>query len=222
MKKSFQILVFFIVILCFACQQKSTETHYRIETTYGNIELRLYEETPLHSNNFSKLVSQDFYDGILFHRVIPGFMIQGGDPYSGHAKTGELLGDSTIGYTIPAEFKPGIYHKRGVIAAAREGDDVNPDRASDGAQFYLVEGKIWERDSLLAYAKKRDFKLNKKQIELYTTVGGTPHLDGNYTVFGEITSGYEVVEKISRASRDSNDRPHKDIKMTIKAITNAD
>lgn len=222
MKKSFQILAFFLVILCFACQQKSTEKHFSIETAYGNIELKLYEETPLHSNNFSKLVSQGFYDGILFHRVIPEFMIQGGDPYSAHAKTGELLGDSTIGYTIPAEFKPNIYHKRGVIAAAREGDDINPDKASDGAQFFLVEGKVWEKDSLLAYANKRDFTLNEKQIELYTTIGGTPHLDGNYTVFGEITSGFEVVEKISHVSRDNNNRPHKDIKMTIKAITNAD
>lgn len=222
MKKSFQILAFFIVILCFACQQKSVEERFRIETEYGNIELKLYEETPLHADNFRKLVSEGFYDGILFHRVIPNFMIQGGDPYSAHAKSGELLGDSTIGYMIPAEFKTDIYHKRGVIAAAREGDDVNPERASDGAQFYLVEGKIWEKDSLLAFAKKRNFTLNEKQIKLYTTLGGTPHLDGKYTVFGEITSGYEIVEKISNSSRDQNDRPVKDIKMTIKAITNAD
>lgn len=222
MKKSFQILAFFIAILCIACGNNENKTRFRIETEYGNIDLKLYEETPLHSNNFKKLVAKGFYDGILFHRIIPNFMIQGGDPYSVHAKTGELLGDSTIGYMIPAEFKTGIYHKRGVIAAAREGDDINPERASDGAQFYLVEGKIWDKDSLLAYAKKREFSLNEEQIKLYTTIGGTPHLDGKYTVFGEITKGYEIVEKISHLSRDHNDRPIKDIKMTIKAIKNAD
>ncbi len=226
--------------------ENGNETRVRLETNLGNITLKLYNETPLHRDNFIKLVKEGVYDSTLFHRVIKHFMCQAGDPNSKTAPDTAMLGDGDVGYTVPAEFRtPAIFHKRGVLAAAREGDDVNPEKASSGCQFYIVTGKKFTEAQLINMANQQNqarldtvfqqlarkhmkeiFKLRKagdndallelqdsleaqaraivkqepaktftpEQIQTYTTVGGTPHLDGNYTVFGEVTEGMDVVE----------------------------
>lgn len=192
-----------------------------IETTMGNIQVELYNETPLHRNNFLKLVeTHHFYDSLLFHRVIPGFMIQAGDPCSKHAKSGELLGTSSLDYTIPAEIRlPKIYHKRGVLAAAREGDETNPEHRSSSTQFYIVYGKP-ATERTLERARQNlktlfgdSITMTTEMEHTYTTIGGTPHLDGAYTVFGEVTEGMNVVEKIQAVERDANDRPLTDVRI---------
>ncbi len=198
-----------------------------IETTMGNIEIELYNETPLHRDNFIKLVeTHHFYDSLLFHRVIPNFMIQAGDPRSKHAKSGELLGTSSLDYTIPAEIRlPKIYHKRGALAAAREGDQTNPEHRSSSTQFYIVYGKTCN-DRMLEKAKQNlknlfgdSITLSTEMINAYTSIGGTPHLDGTYTVFGEVTQGMDVVEKIQNVERDANDRPLVDVRIIRATIT---
>ena len=195
-----------------------------IKTTMGDIRVQLYNETPLHRDNFLKLIrDHQFYDSLLFHRVIPDFMIQAGDPYSKNAKKGELLGDHSLDYNIPAEIRlPQIYHKRGALAAARESDDVNPNHESSSSQFYIVYGKK-QTDAALAKQQHRldsifndSIKMTPEMIEQYKTVGGTPHLDGGYTVFGEVVDGMDVVDKIQRVARDENDRPVGDVRI-IKA-----
>lgn len=195
-----------------------------IKTTMGDIRVQLYNETPLHRDNFLKLIrDHQFYDSLLFHRVIPDFMIQAGDPYSKNAKKGELLGDHSLDYNIPAEIRlPQIYHKRGALAAAREPDDVNPNHESSSSQFYIVYGKK-QTDAALAKQQHRldsifndSIKMTPEMIEQYKTVGGTPHLDGGYTVFGEVVDGMDVVDKIQRVARDENDRPVGDVRI-IKA-----
>src|SRR3989304_4408590 len=242
-----------------------------IETNYGTIKLKLYNETPLHRDNFLKLVGNHFYDSLLFHRVINTFMIQGGDPDSKNAPSQKMLGDGDVGYTIPAEFHPEIFHKRGVLAAARNGDEVNPEQASSGCQFYIVQGKVFN-DSLLGVVEKRitrmkaynkvvrnpenkqlldkfnqfqkqenadsikaakakidqltdaeivniiPYKIPFEQRKIYTTIGGTPHLDGSYTVFGEVIEGMEVVDKIAAVPRNKADRPLTDVRMKISVI----
>ena len=242
-----------------------------METTYGNIKIKLYNETPLHRDNFLKLVEKHFYDSLLFHRVINTFMIQGGDPDSKNAPSQKTLGDGDVGYTIPAEFNPNFFHKRGVLAAARNGDEVNPEQASSGCQFYITQGKIFS-DSLLSLVEKRitgmkaynnvvrnqdnkfllekftefqkkgipdsvfaikkkidvltateaaklpAYKFSDEQRKAYTTIGGTPHLDGSYTVFGEVLEGMEVVDKIASVPRDRTDRPLQDVRMKISII----
>ncbi|MFT3904479.1 MAG: peptidylprolyl isomerase [Niabella sp.] len=170
-----------------------------LQTSMGDITVRLSNLTPLHRDNFIKLVKSKYYNGILFHRVINHFMIQAGDPDSKSARAGQPLGDGDIGYTIPAEFTPELFHKKGVIAAAREGDDVNPQKASSAAQFYLTQGKVWTNSGLDSLETKR---LNGRKIpqayrDVYTTIGGVPHLDGNYTVFGEVVKGIDVIDKIA-------------------------
>ncbi|HHW81627.1 MAG TPA: peptidylprolyl isomerase [Bacteroidales bacterium] len=196
----------------------------KIETTEGDITLLLYDETPLHRDNFVKLVKAKFYDGVLFHRVIDEFMIQGGDPNSKNAEPGKMLGDGDVGYTIPAEFKtPQIYHKRGALAAAREGDDTNPEKASSGCQFYIVVGKQFTNEQLdqmeaskidkHGHANDSTYKFSEQARIDYTTIGGTPHLDGNYTVYGEVLTGMDVVDKISQARTNRADRPREDIKI---------
>ncbi len=198
-----------------------------IETTMGNIEIELYNETPLHRDNFIKLVeTHHFYDSLLFHRVIPNFMIQAGDPRSKHAKSGELLGTSSLDYTIPAEIRlPKIYHKRGALAAAREGDQTNPEHRSSSTQFYIVYGKTCN-DRMVEKAKQNlknlfgdSITLSTEMINAYTSIGGTPHLDGTYTVFGEVTLGMDVVEKIQNVERDANDRPLVDVRIIRATIT---
>ena len=249
--------------------ENGNETRVRLETNLGNITLKLYNETPLHRDNFIKLVKEGVYDSTLFHRVIKNFMCQAGDPNSKTAPDTAMLGDGDVGYTVPAEFRtPAIFHKRGVLAAAREGDDVNPEKASSGCQFYIVTGKKFTEAQLINMANQQNqarldtvfqqlarkhmkeiFKLRKagdndallelqdsleaqaraivkqepaktftpEQIQAYTTVGGTPHLDGNYTVFGEVTEGMDVVEKIEISKTNRADRPLNNVRI-LKAV----
>ncbi len=270
------ILIFVVLTIFSFTTNKSLKKQHevKITTDYGDIIIKLYNETPKHRDNFLKLVKQNFYDSTLFHRVIKDFMIQGGDPESKNAPAGKLLGNGGPGYTIPAEINPKLYHKRGVIAAAREGDNVNPERASSGSQFYIVWGKTFTSQQLKNFEKQiyytnrqlftmnfmnnpknkniRDkldslklsgntkefqnyaikiqeqintdfnklpqFKFSAEQIKTYETIGGTPHLDGSYTVFGEVVKGLDVVKKIINQPTDKNNRPLKDIKMSMKII----
>ena len=194
-------------------------TKVLIETSLGKIVVLLYDETPLHKANFIKLVSGGFYDNQLFHRVIKGFMIQGGDPDSKKAIRGQMLGSGGPKYTIQSEFKPGLYHKKGALAAARLGDEVNPKKSSSGSQFYIVHGTVLTLEELNSMVKQRiHTALTPQQVKDYTTIGGTPHLDGSYTVFGEVISGLEVIDKIANSAVDANDRPLNDIKFTMKII----
>ena len=183
MKRLILILIFLLPLA--GAAKKSKRVYVEMETTMGSIQLVLYNDTPLHRDNFVKLVKEGFYDGLLFHRVIEGFMIQGGDPDSRTAAPGQLLGEGEAGPAIDAEIEPYIRHKRGALAAAREGDDVNPERKSSSCQFYIAWGK---------YA----------------------HLDGKYTVFGEVTQGLDVVESINGVATDANDRPVVDVRI-VKA-----
>lgn len=187
-----------------------------ITTTYGNIELFLYDNTPKHRDNFVKLAKQHFYDSTLFHRVIPEFMIQGGDPESKHAPAGQPLGNGDLGYRVPAEINEVNYHKRGVLAAAR---DNNPDKSSSGCQFYITVGKKFTDADLDNISKKTGRKFTVAQKEVYKTIGGTPHLDGNYTVYGEVTKGMDIVDKIVTQPRAAGDRPNIDqriLKIRVK------
>lgn len=232
----------------------------------GDIVVRLYDETPLHRDNFLKLVKDGYYDGTLFHRVIKNFMIQGGDPDSKGAQAGKMLGMGGPSYTIEAEIKEGLFHKRGALAAARQGDEVNPERRSSGSQFYIVWGDVYKegqlrqfskqlrmqkvqnvfnalaaehrseimqmrrdrdraglqnlQETLAAEAEKRvgDVGLNDEQIKIYSTLGGTPHLDGQYTVFGEVEDGLDVVEMIQNSPTGRADRPVDDIEMRMTII----
>ncbi|MBQ0061549.1 MAG: peptidylprolyl isomerase [Bacteroidales bacterium] len=241
----------------------------KISTTLGDIVVRLYDETPLHRDNFVKLVKEKFYDGTLFHRVIKDFMIQGGDPDSKGAPAGKQLGMGGPGYTIPAEINPNLIHKRGALAAARQGDEVNPERRSSGSQFYIVWGQQYKEGQMKQLAKQMEMQqlqtafnqlvtenraeimqlrrnrdqaglqemqerlvaqaqakvkadgaqgLTAQQQETYTTIGGTPHLDNQYTVFGEVEEGMDVVEKIQTTATKPGDRPVQDISMTMEII----
>ena len=269
MKKSLFILLASIIILSDSCAvPKNNGTVVRLETSYGDITMLLYPETTKHRENFIKLVNKGFYNGVLFHRVIAGFMIQAGDPGSKTAKPGTLLGSGDLGYTIPSEFiYPKYYHKKGALSAARESDDTNPLKASSSCQFYIVVGKVYSdrgldsleinnkqkleavlfqsivmtkqaevkkyrregnqskldllRDSILSVVdakleKTKSYKFTQQQRVDYKTIGGTPHLDGDYTVFGEVTHGLDIVEKISKTKTGSNNRPVEDIRV-IKA-----
>ncbi|MDO4159715.1 MAG: peptidylprolyl isomerase [Prevotellaceae bacterium] len=219
----------FLLIALFAFMSSAAQTNDTIraevllETTMGNIKVALYNETPKHRDNFIKLVKEGFYDGLLFHRVIASFMIQGGDSASRNAVKGQLLGDSPEGYTIPAEIRyPEIIHKRGALAAAREGDNVNPERASSASQFYIVYGKRFNDEMLDKVQRRIDettngtVKLTPEARECYKKKGGTPHLDGQYTVFGEVIEGINVVADIEFVETDDNDRPVEDVRI-IKA-----
>ena len=188
-------------------------TYVEMQTTYGNIVILLYDDTPLHRDNFIKLVNEGIYNGLLFHRVIEGFMIQGGDPDSKNAKPGQMLGEGNLGYNIPAEFRPNLFHKRGALAAAREGDDVNPEKESSSSQFYIVQGRVWNDADLERMSKRYGIQFTEEQRRVYHTVGGAPHLDGSYTVYGEVIEGMDVVDKIAAAKRDQFDRPLEDIKI---------
>jgi len=200
----------------------SSKKDYRVRmyTTAGNIDLLLYNETPAHRDNFVRLVEEAVYDSLLFHRVIKDFMIQGGDPTSKNAPRGAMLGEGDLGYKVAAEIMPSLhFHKRGALAAAREGDDVNPEKASSASQFYIVWGKVFTAEQL---QQMRDFynrrtgdtiPLTPQQLEAYTTIGGTPHLDGGYTVFGEVVEGLDVVEAIQNVRCDAADRPLEDVRI---------
>lgn len=216
MRKLTYILLLLAVVACGT--QKDVKV--RMHTTAGVIDLCLYDETPKHRDNFIKLVKEHQFDSLLFHRVIKDFMIQGGDPTSKNAPAGALLGEGDLGYTVEAEFMPQVhFHRRGVLAAARESDDVNPAKASSASQFYIVWGKVYTEEQLEAYKEfykrrtGRELVITPEQEAVYTTVGGTPHLDGEYTVFGEVINGLEVVEKIQCVACDENDRPLEDVRI---------
>jgi len=259
----------FLVNISSGLSSKKRETKFQIVSELGTIKIKLYNETPLHRDNFSKLVKDGFFTDLLFHRVIKKFMIQGGDPDSKNAEPGKLLGNGDLGYTIPAEFNPKFFHRRGVLAAAREGDQVNPEKRSSAAQFYLMQGRVFrngELDTLqtkLQDSRKMNLMQTKikaieaelnqlgsegKQSEItarinalreavehennqlppirftdeqrkaYTTIGGYPSLDNNYTIFGEVIEGLEVIDQIAQQPTDKNNRPLKDIKFTITKI----
>jgi peptidyl-prolyl cis-trans isomerase B (cyclophilin B) len=188
----------------------------KITTDSGVIVVLLSDSTPLHRDNFVKLVKTGFYDSLLFHRVIPQFMIQGGDPTSKTAQPGAMLGGGGSDMTrIPAEFKSSLYHKKGTLAAAR---DNNPEKASSASQFYIVEGKLYTDEQLNSIEEQKGFKYSPAQREMYKTVGGTPQLDQGYTVFGEVESGLDVIEKISHVPRDQANRPKADLRMRMEII----
>ena len=272
MKQNFWILLIILACSAVACKsgQKKDgnmekETVLKIETSMGDIKVKLYNETPKHRDNFIKLAKDGTYNGTLFHRVIKDFMVQAGDPESKNAPKGKMLGSGDVGYTVPAEFVyPKYFHKKGALSAARQGDEVHPKKESPGCQFYIVTGKVFndstllnmeqqknqnkvteafnalaqkhmkeiykmrkanDQDGLYALqdtlfiqaeaeaAKQPDFHFTPEQIKAYTTVGGTPHLDGEYTVFGEVVEGMDIVDKIQQVKTDRSDRPEEDVKI---------
>ena len=224
MVKNIFIQFLVITILSCACSTtRVTNTDNRkdvlLQTSMGNIIVRLSDATPLHRDNFIKLVKSKFYNGILFHRVINKFMIQAGDPDSRNAAPGKPLGEGGPGYTVPAELRPELFHKKGVIAAAREGDDVNPLKASSGSQFYLTQGRVFTSVQLdsLEIKRLKGRKIPEAHRAVYTTLGGVPHLDQNYTVFGEVVKGIEVIDSIAAVPTSKGkdkDRPLTDVKIS--------
>lgn len=208
------LVTFLIVCTSFAKDGPKVE----IQTKYGKMVVVLYNETPIHRDNFLKLVNEGFYNGTLFHRVIPNFMIQGGDPNSKSPESNQALGNGGPGYKLPAEFNPNLIHKKGALAAARMPDGVNPKKESSGSQFYIVEGELFDNEKLQIVEKRMGTKLNQLQRKMYTTVGGTPHLDGSYTVFGEVVEGLDVISRISNVKRMRNDLPAERIIMNIRIL----
>lgn len=189
----------------------------QIITDFGTMKIKLYNETPQHRDNFLKLAREGAYDGTLFHRVISDFMIQGGDPTSKGATAEQQLGMGGPGYTVPAEILPQLFHKRGALSAARTGDQMNPQRRSSGSQFFIVQGKVSTPEEL-AQLESRGFVFSPEQKQAYTTTGGVPFLDAQYTVFGEVVEGLDVIDKIAAVQKGAADRPLTDIKMTVKVI----
>ncbi len=187
----------------------------KVTTDSGVMVIRLYDKTPLHRDNFIKLANDKFFDSLIFHRIIQTFMIQGGDPQSKYAQPGQMLGNGDIGYTIPAEFDTSLIHKKGALAAARTG---NPAKASSGCQFYIVQGKKYADAELNNMEMMKGRKYSAAQRNMYKTLGGTPQLDMEYTVFGEVESGFEVIDKIASVSKDGNDRPWGNVRMYIEVI----
>ena len=227
MKKQIAFIIcIFLTLLTYAqkdstLKKKDRKKDVLLQTSMGDIVIRLSDSTPLHRDNFLKLVKVGFYDSVLFHRVIKNFMIQSGDPNSKTAPAGIPLGNGGPAYTVPAEFRTTLFHKKGVIAAARQGVNVNPQKASSGSQFYIVQGKIFSDAGLDSV---ETFRMNGRKIpvshrEMYKTIGGTPHLDENYTVFGEVIKGLEVVDKIATVPTSTGadrDRPLENVRI-IKA-----
>jgi cyclophilin family peptidyl-prolyl cis-trans isomerase len=207
------LLYIMTALMLMSFSGKEKEKTLIITTKFGTIKVRLYNETPQHRDNYVKLAQEHFFDSLLFHRVIKGFMIQGGDPDSKHAKPGEQLGEGGLKYTIPAEIQPNLFHKCGVIAAAR---DNNPQKASSSCQFYIAVGKVYTDAQLDQMEQQMGKKFTDEQRKAYTTIGGIPHLDGSYTVFGEVYEGMNVVDSIIKQPTDHNDRPLTDIRMEIK------
>ena len=268
------LLIIFLTVAIVACSGSRTkagddeERLVLIKTKFGDMKVKLYNETPMHRDNFVKLVKEGFYDGLLFHRVIKDFMIQGGDPESKDAPAGKHLGSGGPGYQIPAEIVDGLYHKKGALAAARQGDAANPERKSSGSQFYIVQGKVFNEEMLSQIEEKMKlnaerqeamkiymqdqalikrlqaegkvdsineirfkiqeiaeknvsesmYKINQERREIYTTVGGTPHLDGAYTVFGEVIEGLNVIDSIANVETAPGDRPLEDLEMHMELL----
>ena len=229
MKKQIAFIIcIFLTLLTYAqkdstIKKKDRKRDVLLQTNMGEIVIRLSDSTPLHRDNFLKLVKVGFYDSVLFHRVIKSFMIQSGDPDSKKAPPGVSLGNGGPGYTVPAEFRTTLFHKKGVIAAARMGDNVNPQKASSGSQFYIVQGKTFTDAELdaLESGRMNDRKIPANHRELYKTIGGTPHLDENYTVFGEVIKGIEVVDKIAAVKTSlaaDRDRPLENVKIVVAKL----
>lgn len=191
------------------------DTLVEITTDFGTMKLKLYKETPQHRANFIKLVGEGFYDSLLFHRVIKDFMIQGGDPQSKNSAPGQMLGSGDVGYKIPAELVDTLFHKKGVLAAAR---DNNPQKASSGCQFYIVQGKKMTEQELSMAESRVGFKFSEAQRQAYMNVGGSPWLDRNYTVFGEVVEGLDVIDKIAAVETLPGDRPKQDVRMKVKLV----
>ena len=214
------LAILFIAVLPTMAQSRQV----MLETTAGNILLTLYDDTPKHRDNFLKLVNEEFYDSLLFHRVIKNFMIQGGDPDSKKAEPGVTLGEGSTDYTVEAEFFDSEGHllhphQRGALAMAREGDSENPERRSSGCQFYIVWGRTYATQQLYQIGDKVEAQtdhrvtMTEELLDIYRKVGGVPHLDGQYTVFGEVTEGLDVVDSIQHAQTDDYDRPIDDIRI---------
>lgn len=189
-----------------------------LETKKGTIIIELYEDTPLHRANFIELVEKEFYNGLLFHRVIDGFMIQGGDPKSKNAKSGSALGSGGPGFTIPNEIDAGHVHIKGALAAARTSDEVNPEKRSSGSQFFIVHGSKLNEKMLNSFEARNGMHYSPEQRDAYLEYGGTPFLDGQYTVFGRVIEGFEVIDSIATIQKDPNDRPVEDVEMNIRFI----
>lgn len=224
-KTTFLLSLLLTIALGVSAQTSEPRHEILLETDSGNVRIALYNETPQHRDNILRLVEAHAYDGVLFHRVISNFMVQTGDLGSIGASQGKLLGDTPEKYSVPAEIRfPQLFHKRGAVAAAREGDDVNPERRSSATQFYIVWGRQWDDASLDKLQQRIDqmtqgtVKLMPEIREVYKTLGGTPHLDGSYTVFGEVVEGLEVVERIEKAATDDHDRPLKDIRVVRATV----
>ncbi len=215
----FVCLLMISLSLRVSAQEIPNGPKFLISTSLGDIKIVLYDDTPLHRDNFVKLVNEHYYDSLLFHRVINQFMIQGGDPDSRTAKPKQMLGNGGPDYTIPAEFTNDHFHKRGALAAARMGDDVNPEKASSGSQFYIVHGRTFTDAELNAVEARIGKKFTDSQRNTYKNDGGAPHLDGNYTVFGEVYEGLSVVDKIAVVAKDKNNRPLVDVWFTITLIS---
>lgn len=213
-------VTFLLLVTVSSVQSQSggSEQLIKIETIHGTMIAKLYNETPAHRDNMIKLINEDFYEGQLFHRIIKDFMIQGGDPHSVDAARGQRLGTGGPGYTVPAEFNDRLFHKKGALSAARMGDRVNPEKASSGSQFYVVQGQVFTPDMLKSLEKNQASAFSPEAIEAYTTIGGTPHLDGGYTVFGEVIEGLEVIDRIVAVETDSNDRPMEDVVYHISLV----
>ncbi|WP_140937299.1 peptidylprolyl isomerase [Sphingobacterium lumbrici] len=214
-----RLLTFLLLLVCIVAHaQQPTHYYVNISTSQGNAVLKLYNETPKHRDNFVKLAKEGFYDSLLFHRVIRNFMIQGGDPDSRYAADRVQLGNGGLDYKIPAEIQSDLIHKKGTIGAAR---DNNPAKQSSASQFYFVQGRKYSQAGLdsLEQFRMQGNKLSAMQRKAYSTVGGTPHLDGNYTVFGELLTGLEIVDKIAAVATDPFDRPLKNERMAMRILT---
>jgi len=201
-----------------ASAQDEARPRVLISTPMGDMIVELYNETPLHRDNFLKLAEEGFFDNTLFHRVIKDFMIQGGDPNSRGAEPGTPLGMGGPGYTIPAEFVQDLFHQKGSLSAARMGDHANPAKESSGSQFYIVQGRTFTAEDLDVFEQRSGKVFSNAQRLTYTTIGGTPHLDGEYTVFGRVVQGMEVIDKIADQQTDRANRPIADVPMTVKVI----
>ncbi|MFQ5447611.1 MAG: peptidylprolyl isomerase [Saprospiraceae bacterium] len=214
--KNLFLMCAFVTAFMLAGCQRGGDAIALIETDMGNIKVKLYNSTPKHKANFIKLAKEGFYDGTLFHRVMPGFMIQGGDPDSKTAQPGQRLGQGGPGYQIDPEI--GAPHFRGALAAARMPDQVNPGKKSSGSQFYIVQAGPVQAAQLDQIEQMKGIKYTPEQRKIYTEQGGTPFLDQDYTVFGEVLEGMDVVDKIANVPRDAADRPNTDIKMKVKML----
>lgn len=223
MKKNLLMLMILLATVS-ANAQKSKKKNTRsnmieMQTTAGRLVIELYDQTPQHRDNFIKLAESGYYDSLLFHRVINQFMIQGGDPDSKNAPKGKQLGQGGPGYTVPAEFVDSLLHIKGALAAARTGDMVNPTKASSGSQFYIVQGRVFSDSELNNFEMRSGRKYTEAQRELYKTVGGTPHLDGAYTVYGRVVEGLEVIDKIASSPTAPGDRPVEDVRiLSVKVL----